>query len=50
MTNPQDFQWPLPVGLTDIEVKQVYVGLVSGAEAFKVSTVDRPTDYMAALA
>lgn len=50
MTNPQDFQWPLPVGLTDNEVKQVYVGLVVGAAAFKESSVNKPTDYMAALA
>jgi hypothetical protein len=50
MTNPEDFQWPLPVGLSDNDVKKVYVGLVARAAAFKESTVDEPTDYMAALA
>jgi len=50
MTNPEDFQWPLPVGLSDNDVKKVYVGLVVRAAAFKESTVDKPTDYMAALA
>jgi hypothetical protein len=50
MTNPENFEWPLPVGLSDNEVKQVYVGLVVGAAAVKESIVDKPTDYMAALA
>jgi hypothetical protein len=50
MTDPQDFQWPLPVGLSDNEVKKVYVGLVVSAAAYKESTVDKPTDYMACLA
>jgi hypothetical protein len=49
MSNPEDFQWPLPVGLTDTEVDEVYVGLVVGAAAFKETIVDKPTDYMAAL-
>jgi hypothetical protein len=50
MTNPEDFQWPLPVGLSDNDVKKVYVELVVRVAAFKESTVDEPTDYMAALA
>jgi hypothetical protein len=54
MTDPQDFVWPLPVGLSDNEVKQVYAGLVVTAAAFKESSRlqpdDKPVEYMAALA
>ncbi len=50
MNDPQDFQWPLPVGLTDAEVLDVRLGLVASAEAYRAGTVDKATDYMATLA
>lgn len=51
MTDPQDFQWPLPgEGFTDNEVKKIYFGLVAGAAASKEMIVDKETHYLAALA
>jgi hypothetical protein len=50
MTRPDDFNWPLPNGLTDEEVKEVYVNLEILAAAYLENAGDgRPTHYIAAL-
>jgi hypothetical protein len=50
MNDPNDFSWPLPHGLTDVEVKAVYAGLVVAAAAWRENMhVDRAHDFTACL-